>query len=225
MSLRLDWCSFKAAQYACKRWHYSGCLPSGGTVKIGVWESGDFRGCVIFAMGATPNVAKTHGLKQTEICELARVALTVHVSPVSQIVSIAVKLLRRFCPGIRMIVSFADLDQGHHGGIYQAAGWLYQGVSNANGVQGFIVKGRTIHRRSIGSRGWHQSLNWLREHIDPTTEEFITAGKHKYVFLCDGALRSCVQSLPYPKRVRSETSDTPGVHPGEGGSTPTRTLP
>ena len=38
MSLRLDWCSYAAAKYACENWHYSKCLPASKIVKIGVWE-------------------------------------------------------------------------------------------------------------------------------------------------------------------------------------------
>jgi hypothetical protein len=52
------------------------------------------------------------------------------------------------------------------------------------------------------------------------------APKLRYVFPLDRAMRRqfAPQALPYPKRGRSDTSDAPGDHPGEGGATPTRPL-
>jgi hypothetical protein len=76
--LKLDWCSFDAAKYACKSWHYSKCVPAGKLVKIGVWENEKFIGCVLYGLGATPNLSKPYGLTMTECCELVRVALTTH---------------------------------------------------------------------------------------------------------------------------------------------------
>jgi len=226
--LRLDWCSHAAAKYAVEHWHYSRSLPSGATVKVGVWEDVQYIGCVIFAMGATPNLAKHHQLPQTAICELARVALREHASPVSRIVRVALQYLRARCPGIRLVVSFADADQGHYGGIYQAGGWLYLGLSNPGGSQGFIVRGRPMHRRSVGSAGWSQSLAWLRAHVDPAAQALRTAGKFKYAMPLDADMRARMLPLaqPYPKRpcATSSAGAAPGVQPGEGGSTPTVAL-
>lgn len=231
-TLRLDWCSYEAAKYAVERWHYSRTLPAGGTVKVGVWEGGRFIGCVVFAMGATPNLAKSHHLPQTAICELARVALSNHVAPVSQIVRVALKKLRERCPGIQLVVSFADADHGHHGGIYQAGGWLYLGLSNAGGSQGFVVKGKPMHRRSVGSAGWSQSLPWLRQHVDPAASEILTRGKFKYVMPLDAEMRAKLAPLakPYPRRPRleSEAPGTPVGHEGAamrpGGSIPSQSF-
>lgn len=86
--LKLDWCSYQAAKYAVEHWHYSKTMPAGKAAIVGVWEFGKFIGCVIFSRGATPNLSKHHGLPQTEICELTRVALSHHNSSVSRIVAI-----------------------------------------------------------------------------------------------------------------------------------------
>lgn len=121
-SLRLDWASHEAAEYACRKWHYSGCISAGKSVKVGIWEDGQFIGVVVFGLGATPNLSKRYGLTMEQCCELTRVALTTHQTPVTRILSIAMKMLRTRCPGVRLIVSFADTAQGHHGGIYQGGG-------------------------------------------------------------------------------------------------------
>ena len=65
--LKIDWCDFKAAEYACKNWHYSKCMPAGKTVKVGAWENGKYIGCVIFSRGANVNLGTQFGLKQDRI--------------------------------------------------------------------------------------------------------------------------------------------------------------
>ena len=65
----------------------------------------------------------------TECAELCRIALNKHVTPVSRILSIAIKMLKREMPGIRLLVSYADLNQGHEGKIYQASNWVFVGMT------------------------------------------------------------------------------------------------
>jgi hypothetical protein len=116
--LKLDWCSHEAAKYAVEKWHYSGRVPKSKLAKVGVWESGKFVGCVIFGVGATPEIAKPFGLVATQVVELVRVALSNHRAAVSRIIAIALKIVHKANPGLRVVVSFADSSQGHHGGIY-----------------------------------------------------------------------------------------------------------
>jgi hypothetical protein len=89
-------------------------------VKIGAWESGRFIGVVIFAWGMNRNLGSPYGLGIGECCELVRVALSKHKTQVSRIIKIALAFLKSKSPGLKMIVSFADPEQGHSGGIYQA---------------------------------------------------------------------------------------------------------
>lgn len=226
--LRLDWCSYEAAKYAVTHWHYSRSMPACKTVKIGVWEAGRFTGAVIFNLGANPHCGREFGLRAFQCCELARVALDRHKTPVSRIVRIALGMLRKQSPGLRAVVSYADCDQEHHGGIYAAGGWIYLGRVQLNGgTPRWRIHGKVMHGRSVGSRWGYgtQSLEWLRAHVDPNTEKVFTLGKHKYVMpLCD-EIRELVLPLsqPYPKRVRSADSGTAAPTAG-GGANPTRTL-
>tara|TARA_Y100000593_G_C4254426_1_gene308862 strand:+ start:230 stop:946 length:717 start_codon:yes stop_codon:yes gene_type:complete len=223
--LKLDWCGHDAAKYATKHWHYSGCMPQGKMVRIGVWEFRKFIGVVLFGSGAAPNIGKPFGLKRTEICELTRVALNDHESAVSRIVAVAIKMLKQRCPGLNMIVSFADTSQGHHGGIYQAGGWVYLGQKpyHAFRIHGRVVHPKTLHSR-FGKGG--QSVEWLRNNVDPNTERFYDEGKHKYAFPLTDEARSILDPMrqPYPQRATSADSGTPGFQPGGGGANPTVAL-
>jgi hypothetical protein len=190
-----------------------------------VWEENLFIGCVLFSYGATPTLAKHHGMRQTELCELTRIALRDHHTPVSRIVAISLHMLHRQSPGIRLVVSFADMDRSHYGGIYQAGNWIYLGPSNQGRSQGFRIGNHFYHRRSIGAAGYRQSLPWLRAHVDPLASEVITRGKHKYAYPFDDAIRKQLQvsAKPYPKRERSAENGTASPLAG-GGVNPTRSL-
>lgn len=128
--LKLDWASHKAALYACKHWHYSKRIPVNKLLKIGVWEKNIFIGVIIFGVGASASLHKQFGLRREEVCELVRVALNVHKTPVSRMMSISLKFLKNNAPNLKIVVSFADPSQGHYGGIYQANNWVYTGMSH-----------------------------------------------------------------------------------------------
>lgn len=150
--LKLDFIDHKTADFACKNWHYSKCMPCGKTVKIRVWEDSKFIGVVIFARGANCNQAKFFKLKTEEIAELARVALRTHKIEVSRILKISLILLRKICPKLKLVFSYADeTNQGHKGGIYKADNWEYLGVSISKGGH-LMLNGKLVHNRSISSK-------------------------------------------------------------------------
>lgn len=208
VDLRVDWATHEAAKYACEHWHYSKSLPVGKLIKVGAWERGKFIGVVLFGRGAAINIGSPFGLNQTEVCELVRVALTSHETPVSRILSIATRWAHRNNPGLRLIVSYADTELGHHGGIYQACGWLYIGDSTND--RKYTVKGRIYHPKTLHSlygKGG-QSIPWLRQNIDPNASTFVTSGKRKYVMPLDNAMKAQIAPLakPYPKRAKQAMS-------------------
>lgn len=201
--LRLDWIDGRAARYACEKWHYTRSVPNAG-VRIGVWEGEDnFVGVILFGVGAARSTdGRKYGLAQTkDVAELVRVALKPgHVWPVSRCVAIAIRMLRRQSPGLRLLISFADAAQGHHGGIYQAGNWIYAGTTTPH--RAYFIKGQRKHPRTISSNGWRSSLEWLRENVDPAARIEITPPKHRYLYPLDDEIRARIAPLakPYPKR-------------------------
>lgn len=196
---KVDWATHEAAKYACLTWHYSKSIPAGKLVKIGVWESNVFIGVVIFARGATPNLGRPYNLDQSECVELARIALTKHKTPVSKIMSLALKWLKKSNPKVRLVISFADQFQGHNGGIYQAGNWIYTGVGLP--ATFYKIHGKITHPRSIGSLGHSQSLAGAKK-LDPNAEAIQIPGKHRYLMPLDKEIWQRTTKLikPYPKR-------------------------
>lgn len=228
-ALRVDWATLEAARFACERWHYSGSIPMPPLVRIGVWEEGRFIGVVLFSRGASPHLLSRYGLQQHEGCELTRVALTTHKSQVSRVVALAIKFLRRHAPGLRLIVSFADPNAGHHGGIYQAGGWLYCGTS-AGKVDWIGPDGKFYLNRQTSVSGLVRQFGKVTKvfkRAECTPVEM--APKHRYLMPLDADMRASVLPLaqPYPKRTMSpaRAKDQAAEHPSAlGGETPTRTL-
>ena len=221
MNLHLDWCSYEAAKYACEHWHYSQTVPA-TPLRIGVWEHNKFIGCVLFSHGANKSIGSPYGLNQQECCELVRVALTTHANPVTKILSIALKLLQKHCPGIRLVVSYADKDQGHDGGIYKGGNWVYVGTVETGRC--FIIKGKKTHPKSVHSKGIRQTINDVRKYLDPNATLFMTSGKHKYLMPLDDDMREQIEYLrkPYPKRVKQAIGSD--QEPAEGQHLPTRSI-
>lgn len=219
--LNLDWCSHAAAKYAVEKWHYSQRMPVGRMARIGVWEGQDFVGVVLFARGANKAMPSRWQCSVTEICELVRVALREHQSPVSRIVSIAIRMFCKQSPGVKLVVSYADSEQGHHGGIYQAGNWIYTGRSQ--GSIEWFPENRWKHNREItaGAFGGARKLQNY-SHLPKRK----TLGKHTYLYPLDAEMRARIAPLakPYPKRARSIDSDASGFQQKEGGATPTRAL-
>jgi hypothetical protein len=59
------------------------------------------------------------------------------------------KMVKKYCPGLKLIISFADERQGHHGIIYQAGNWIYTGKLKSTPM--YYDKGKWCHQRQINS--------------------------------------------------------------------------
>jgi hypothetical protein len=215
--LKIAWATHDAAKFACENWHYSKKMPVNKTVKVGAWEDKKFIGVVIFSPGATPALYKTYNIPQTNGCELTRVALTKHKTPVSKILTMALKFLKKSNPGMRLVISFADTKEGHHGGIYQATNWIYVGEASPRKLP--KINGKFIHERSL-------SVLVKNGKIKRDQCEWVKAmPKHKYLMPLDDDMRKQIEPLkkPYPKRVELENKAST-FQVEESGAVPTSAL-
>lgn len=214
MNFKLAYTTTEAAKYAVEKWHYSRCLPSCGLVKIGVWENEKYIGCIIFSNGACPQIAAPFGLTRFEICELTRIALTKHVNPVSKFLSIAIRMVKKLMPKLKMIVSYADPEQDHHGGIYQATNWIYIGTTKSathfKNEGGFSIHSKTL---CTGRKGLATKL--LKE--GKITKVFTY--KHKYIYPLEKDLKDIwsKKAQPYPKPMRTSNNSNSSANHTEDG--------
>lgn len=230
VALKLDWCSYEAAKYAVEHWHYSRSMPAGKSVKCGVWEEDIYIGVVIFSLGSNKAIGMPFGISNIQVCELTRVALTKHTSPVSKIVSIAIRMLKIQSSGLRLIVSYADPREGHIGAIYQASNWIYCGRSPGDDKRNHPYKapdGKIIHWRTMSGI----CARVGRPHTEQTAivlgyEPLSFVAKYKYLYPLDEAMRKQIEPLrkPYPKRQpcgTGEIDNAPQPNEETGGARPT----
>ena len=194
-------------------------MPAGKTVKCGVWEDDKFIGVVLFSMGAQIHLVRQYGLTPFEGCELTRIALTNHKTPVTRIMAICIKMLSKKCPKLQLIVSFADPSEGHHGGVYQGSNWVYTGKSADCAFA--IVNGKKTHPRTVSE--------WLKKGVIKSRKEIqhiVMPGKHRYLFPLNKTIKGKVNLLSksYPKRAGSKDVVAPGFQSGEDGSIPISAL-
>ena len=147
----------------------------------------------MFGRSATPYLGDEFGLKTTECAELTRVALRRHKTPVSKIVSIALRMIKKQSPGLKLIVSYADPNVGHVGGIYQAMNWVYMGGSSP--ITQWKYQG-----------SWRNDTSLMRMfQKDKTLKHRLPfrklAPKHKYLYPLDDDIKKTIETYrkPYPK--------------------------
>lgn len=216
-NLRLDWCSYEAAKYAVEHWHYSRTMPKSKLAKLGVWENNDFVGAVVFGVGATSDLVKRYGLQPQQGCELVRVALCQHLSAVSRVVAIALRMLKRAMPGLRLVVSFADPEHGHVGSIYQAGNWIYAGLSQASDE--YLFMGKRWQGRSF-----RHNYKGMEHH--PAVTIIKGSSKYRYLMPLDAEMRARIEPLrkPYPERATAEVETGRHSMTDTGGANPTVAL-
>lgn len=192
----------EAVRYACLNFHYAKTVPS-SMYSYNVYnEQGNWCGVIIFGTGANNRISVPFGMNPGEVIELVRVALNGEQPCTSECVAAAVRQLHKDAPQIKLLVSYADMDQEHVGTIYQATNWIYLGETAVGGRCGFMVRGKKLHPKTVYSNGWVESEAWLKTHVDPKARELKSKGKRKYIFVFDKKLRKEWQkkALPYPKK-------------------------
>ena len=168
-------------------------------------DMGDIVAAAVFTLPPT---------RWTEpVIELARLVRVPDMQPpLSRLISFACHWLTK--SGFALVVSFTDRTHGHHGGVYQAAGWRYNGLRERR-MDGVILDGHFKPGRSCNSAFGTRSPDKLREimperQIEPHFDE----GKHLYWRpLCVAgqtrAKRLGLQSLPFPKPNAARPVDEP----------------
>jgi hypothetical protein len=173
-------------------------------VTIGAWEDGRPVGVFVFSRGACKDLAARFGFDQTEAVELTRVAFGPHVSPITQGMAVALRMLKAANDGLQVVISFSDPMQSrnghqHDGTIYRAGNWLFLGMTNAEAV--LRIGGVLRHRRTVISKHRTGAVPWLREHVDANAERVITLPKFRFAYPLTGEARERLRPhvRPYPK--------------------------
>ncbi len=128
----------------------------------------------------------------------------------SHVISKSFKWLKKNAKDIKVLISYADPEQNHAGGIYQATNWLYQGCGDIQMAPTFSLKveeeGDWIHSRTVYSVYGSSNVEHLKKQIGHTFWLKKEAEKHRYLYFLGNKKENKLfmitlkhPLLPYPK--------------------------
>lgn len=200
--MRLEKASYKAIKYACLNFHYAKRL----TVAILGYsvfnDNNEWCGVIVFGPSSSKELNNTFRVNGNECIELLRMALNGKQESTSKAMAIGIKLLKKDCPLVKIIISYADSNQGHFGTIYQATNWYFIGQSTKDARSGFMLDGKPVPYRGFAKRYGTTSVGRLKSQLGDRFSIFEAKTKNKYIYPLDKTLIPLCKSLskPYPKK-------------------------
>jgi hypothetical protein len=195
------WIPSKLSRELVLKHHYSHRVVNNSYCHLGVWYKQNLAGVLVFGYALNPRaIGKTvPGTNVTEYMELNRMWLA-DVAPrnsESRAISYAFKYIKRACPSVAWIQSFADERCSRLGVVYQAANFLYCGY---HWTEFYFLDGEyyhpmllTAHKKS-GQRG-----ETLRENKERAIALQFRQFRYVYFLKKHWRKRLALATHPYPK--------------------------
>ncbi len=188
-----------------KRHHYLHSFPGGTKLSLGVFSDKRLVGVLTLGVGPKNSHCLVEGATADDCLTLTRVWLSDDLprNSESRVIAVIAKLLHKHT-SVKFLLSYADPSAGHMGTIYQAAGWLYTGLSTAMPLYD-LGDGFARHSRSVGQiYGSHSIAHLTKNGINVRT--IPQSPKHRYISFVDPTWQSRlrVPKLQYPKKEKSD---------------------
>lgn len=181
--------------------HYSRRIVQNSYIHLGVFLSGELVGVLQFGYALNPARADkvVAGTVVGEYLELNRMWLDDKAprNSESRALSYAIKFIKKACPTVAWIQSFADERCGCWGVVYQAANFLYCGH---HWTSFYILDGEVYHELLLtahkkgGARG-----AYLRENIDRAEQHRLRQFRYVLFIKRSWRARLRLSPMPYPK--------------------------
>ena len=191
----------RLAKQLLVREHYLHSMPGGTMLSFGAFHGTRFVGALTLGVGPKEGHRLISNSRNEDCATLTRFWMddAMPANCESRVLGIVLRSLRRHT-GLKFILSYADPSQGHIGTIYQAAGWIYTGLSSAASLYD-IGDGVARHSRSLGHAYGSHSVRHFADHGIAVTVLRQTP-RHRYLYPIDKscANRLRVAVMPYPKK-------------------------
>lgn len=191
----------RIARAVLERHHYLHSLPGGTQLAFGVFAGGRLLGAVTLGVGPFSGCSLVEGATLADCLTLTRLWLADDLprNSESMVLATVQRELRRHT-SVRFLLSYADPSQGHVGTVYQAANWLYTGLSEPTPLYD-LGDGVPHHNRSLAHALGTRSVRHLRSH-GVEVSLVPQSAKHRYITFLDRSWRRRlkVPALPYPKK-------------------------
>lgn len=119
--------------------------------------------------------------------------------PRTYFISQTIRDIRRNYKQIKCLVSFADMTQNHHGGVYQAASWTYCG--KVKGSYHYMKGDNRVHKRSVFTKAIKEGRKEKEYAITEGYEKIKEKIKFRYIFPLDRRIKLKVKKMKYPKEL------------------------
>jgi len=179
-------CDIKDIREFIEHWHYSGNVNGVKSKYCFMLKNGNnLIGAAIFAEMGMANVWKKYADSRTELIELRRLCCIDDTpkNTESYFIGHCLRWLKRNTD-VKKVISYADMDFGHKGIIYQATNFTYLGMTKKGKV--IILNGKRYHDKTI--RTYHNGK--LKPYAIKIAEALKTGqafyqetkGKHIYIY-------------------------------------------
>lgn len=189
----------KAASDLLMKYHYLGRLPRATVVVCAVFDGDNPEpvAAVFFGHPATKwsvPVLELTRLVRSDDCKMS----------LTQLIAFACKQIKQDKSQPQLLISYADPEAGHHGGIYQAASWNFH-EKRGKYVDGAMVNGKFVPWRTLRHQYGSSSANQVKlRNPDLEIEKHVAEGKYLYWRALDGRAEKDAKTVgleknPYPK--------------------------
>ena len=145
----------KVATPFVRRYHYSGKVVNNSTLHFGVFLDGQLHGVMSYGPSLNKKVILplVAGTGWNEYLELNRMAFDSYLprNSESRAISMSIRLLKKYAPQIKWIVSFADACSCGDGAIYRASNFILTGIKE-NEALCLLPDGSKIHKLTLESQ-------------------------------------------------------------------------
>ena len=131
---------------------------------MGVFLDHRLLGVMTLGVGPANAHRLVDGASQSDCLTLTRLCLSDEppTNSESRVISVLLRSLKK-CTSLKFLLSYADVAQGHLGGIYMASNWTYIGLSQSTPKYD-IGDGRIRHSRSLAHAYGSRSVRHFQNH-------------------------------------------------------------
>lgn len=186
--------SAENANFFVKNLHYSGKVVPNSQLHLGVFLDNRLHGVMQFGPSLRKDkiIGLVSGTQWHEFLELNRMAFDdiLPRNSESRALSIAWRLLRKYAPQVKWVISFADGTQCGDGTIYRAAGFVLTGIKKNTQLAVDPKTNKVVHKISAFHKGQeYEHTDWKK----------VEGFQLRYIYFIDPAYRArlTVPELPY----------------------------
>ena len=203
----------KSANAICKKYHYSGKVVPNSQIHLGVFYHGVCEG--VMQLGPSMDkcrMAANLKIGINEFLELNRMAFSdiLPKNSESRAISIAIRIIKKKYPFIRVIISFADACQCGDGVIYRAAGFKLHSFKKNTSLLSLSLSATEAVRKYIPSAGGVIARKSLDDHQDSSGRYLSSVARElgskplpgfqmKYLYCIDKKLENKYKWIPFSK--------------------------